>query len=131
MISSLKQPLQGSQFRRLCGLILNLPANITGTDVDQDAPTSQECVGKPSYADIVRGPHSENMDVDTSLTWLRRYQPWKVNESLPLLDVNRKRTLKSVITAITCLLYLHNWVLVVTSGFNRGVQEICLHPPDG
>ena len=61
------KPLQGAQFRRLRGLIMNLPDGTT--DGNHDESTSKECVGKPSYADIVRGPHSEKVDVDSSLTW--------------------------------------------------------------
>ena len=61
------KPLQGAQFRRLRGLIMNLPDGTT--DGNHDESTSKECVGKPSYADIVRGPHSEKVDVDSPLTW--------------------------------------------------------------
>jgi hypothetical protein len=56
------KPLQGSLFRKLRALILNLPDRPSITD----ASTSQECVGKTtSYADVVRGtiPRNDVADV--------------------------------------------------------------------
>jgi hypothetical protein len=54
------KPLQGSLFRKLRGIILNLPNRPSGND----APTSQECVGKAaSYADVVRGTHKASSHV--------------------------------------------------------------------
>ena len=55
------KPLQGSLFRKLRGIILNMPGRLC----DSDASTSQECVGKPaSYADVVRGTHGRSSDVE-------------------------------------------------------------------
>jgi hypothetical protein len=54
------KPLQGSLFRKLRGIILNIPNRSSGAD----ASTSQECVGKSaSYADVVRGTHRNGSDV--------------------------------------------------------------------
>jgi hypothetical protein len=54
------KPLQGSLFRKLRAIILNLPNRPSGAD----ASTSQECVGKTaSYADVVRGTHRNGSDV--------------------------------------------------------------------
>ena len=51
------KPLQGSLFRKLRGIILNLPTNA----VKANALASQECVGNVrSYADVVRGTHSDS-----------------------------------------------------------------------
>jgi len=45
------KPLQGAKFRKFLQLILNEPL-----DVDlYNKTVPQECVGAPSYADIVRG----------------------------------------------------------------------------
>jgi hypothetical protein len=54
------KPLQGSLFRKLRGIILNIPNRPSGAD----ASTSQECVGKAaSYADVVRGTHKNSSHV--------------------------------------------------------------------
>jgi hypothetical protein len=54
------KPLQGSLFRKLRAIILNIP----GRALSADTSTSQECVGKAaSYADVVRGTHSKSSDV--------------------------------------------------------------------
>jgi hypothetical protein len=54
------KPLQGSLFRKLRGIILNIPNRSSGAD----ASTSQECVGKSaSYANVVRGTHRKGSDV--------------------------------------------------------------------
>jgi hypothetical protein len=54
------KPLQGSLFRKLCAIILNIP----GQGHDANALTSQECVGKvASYADVVQGTHRNSSDM--------------------------------------------------------------------
>jgi len=57
------KPLQGSQFRKLRKIILNLPdENVIG-----NAAVSQECVGtapKSSYADVVRGTHRKSSNTN-------------------------------------------------------------------
>jgi hypothetical protein len=54
------KPLQGSLFRKLRAIILN----ISGRAHTTDAAASQECVGKvTSYADVVRGTHNGSSDV--------------------------------------------------------------------
>jgi hypothetical protein len=54
------KPLQGSLFRKLRAIILNIP----GRAPSADALASQECVGKvASYADVVRGTHRKSSDV--------------------------------------------------------------------
>jgi hypothetical protein len=54
------KPLQGSLFRKLRAIILNIP----GRTLSADASTSQECVGEAvSYADVVRGTHRKSSDV--------------------------------------------------------------------
>jgi hypothetical protein len=54
------KPLQGSLFRKLRAIILNIP----GRALNADASASQECVGKvASYADVVRGIHVKSSDV--------------------------------------------------------------------
>jgi hypothetical protein len=56
------KPLQGSLFRKLRAIILNIPGRHSSTD----AAASQECVGKmtkASYADVVRGTHRKSSDV--------------------------------------------------------------------
>jgi hypothetical protein len=54
------KPLQGSLFRKLRAIILNIP----GRALSVDTSTSQECVGKAaSYADVVRGTHRKSSDV--------------------------------------------------------------------
>ena len=54
------KPLQGSLFRKLRKIILNL----TEERVIGDATISQECVDTaPSYADIVRGTRHTNSSV--------------------------------------------------------------------
>jgi hypothetical protein len=55
------KPLQGSLFRKLRRIILNMHGRLC----DSNASTSQECVGKPaSYADVVRGTHGGSSDVE-------------------------------------------------------------------
>jgi hypothetical protein len=51
------KPLQGSLFRKLRKIILNLPDDIIAMKKPTNATTSQECVGNvsKSYADVVRG----------------------------------------------------------------------------
>lgn len=44
--------LQGSKFKRMRGVIMNLPED---TPLPLTTSVSQECVGKPSYADALRG----------------------------------------------------------------------------
>ena len=52
--------LQGSLFRKLRAIILNIP----GHALSSDAAASQECVeGMMSYADVVRGTHWKSSDV--------------------------------------------------------------------
>ena len=54
------KPLQGSLFRKLRAIILNIP----GRTPSSDAAASQECVEvKKSYADVVRGTHRKSSDV--------------------------------------------------------------------
>ena len=54
------KPLQGSLFRKLRAIILNIP----GRGANANASTSQECVGKvTSYADAVRGIRRNGSDV--------------------------------------------------------------------
>jgi hypothetical protein len=54
------KPLQGSLFRKLRAIILNIPDHSRNAN----ALTSQECVGKvTSYADVVRGTHRNGSDV--------------------------------------------------------------------
>jgi hypothetical protein len=54
------KPLQGSLFRKLRAIILNIP----GRALNADTSASQECVGKvASYADVVRGTHRDSSDV--------------------------------------------------------------------
>jgi hypothetical protein len=54
------KPLQGSLFRKLRAIILNIPNRPSGAD----KLTSQECVGKTaSCADVVRGTHRNGSDV--------------------------------------------------------------------
>jgi hypothetical protein len=54
------KPLQGSLFRKLHAIILNIPDHSRNAN----ASTSQECVGKVmSYADVVRGTHRNSSDV--------------------------------------------------------------------
>jgi hypothetical protein len=54
------KPLEGSLFRKLRGIILNMPGRLR----DGNATTSQECVGKPtSYADVVQGTHGGSSHV--------------------------------------------------------------------
>jgi hypothetical protein len=64
------KPLQGSLFRKLRGLILNIPVRPPSTS----AAASQECVEKIrelSYADVVRGTgtHPESAAVDDAVHW--------------------------------------------------------------
>jgi hypothetical protein len=59
------KPLQGSLFRKLRGLILNTSVRPTSTI----AAAPQECVGKLSYADVVRGTHPESSNVDDAVHW--------------------------------------------------------------
>ena len=56
------KPLQGSQFRKLRKLILNLPDDA----MIANPKASQECVGSRSYADVVRGTDGSNATHDTS-----------------------------------------------------------------
>jgi hypothetical protein len=65
------KPLQGSLFRKLCKIILNLPDEFTmcvqksasGNELT-DTTASQECVGtKRSYADVVRGTAGKSSNV--------------------------------------------------------------------
>jgi hypothetical protein len=54
------KPLQGSLFRKLRAIILNIPDR----GLSMDTSASQECVGKvASYADVVRGSHRKGSDV--------------------------------------------------------------------
>ena len=61
------KPLQGSLFRKLCGIILNVP----GRSPNTDAPVaSQECVGKVvSYANVVQGTHRQGSDMADAVCW--------------------------------------------------------------
>jgi hypothetical protein len=54
------KPLQGSLFRKVRTIILNIP----GGGHNANASTSQECAGKvASYANVVRGTQRNSLDV--------------------------------------------------------------------
>ena len=59
------KPLQGSLFRRMRQLIMNLPGD--GTTLAR-VPTSQECVGARTYASVVRWSDQGKDDVDSGHT---------------------------------------------------------------
>ena len=59
------KPLQGSLFRRMRQLILNLPED--GTTPTR-MPTSQECVGARTYASVVRWSDQGKDDVNSKHT---------------------------------------------------------------
>ena len=59
------KPLQGSMFRRMRQLIMNLP---TTSNESTCASSSQECVGTRSYADVVGMTHQGKDDIDAKKT---------------------------------------------------------------
>ena len=83
------KPLQGSLFRKLRAIILNIPGRAHTTD----AVASQECVGKVmSYANVVQGTHMVSSDVadvvHQELVKGRRQQTTTRGRNLSLLSAN-------------------------------------------
>jgi len=78
------KPVQGSKFRKFQGIVLNLPPEKS----DNRSTAAQECVGKRSYADVVRTGVSHNPMTHAAVPFTDLTNKTTADNKLSLLSAN-------------------------------------------
>jgi hypothetical protein len=89
--------LQGSKFKRMRAKIMNIPEDLP---LPITTTVSQECVGKPSYAEIVRGTQAtmvrQSKQVQLPVTGLNQDKQQKKSDERNVTSVAKPHTLRQI-----------------------------------